>query len=481
MSSATVSALQRLCSWASTVRFEDLPRRVVERACLVLADTVGVALAGARELPAGRLRESMLAGGLVGRQEPGYGALATVLAPGLPRAPVEDAVFLNATAAGFLELDEGSRPTGHPALHVAPAVLGWSEALGAGGPELLTALVVGHEVQARIQWAVTFRPEVHPHGNMGVVAAALGLARLFKWDPRSMLAAAGAAGAFALATTWDQCLAGADVRNAWAGLAGRLAATAIRLVEAGFASAPEALETVFGRVLGSDWKPEALDRDLGRHWYILDDYFKFHAACALTHPVLDALGDALGAEHRSGVYPPFTPARLIRPDQIRKVRVGVPERNLRLAVKPVARDLSVKFSIPYAVAAYLVFGSATPRSFQGARLSDPSVQGLMDRVEVVADPDLIGKWPGEHGAWVELYLSDGRVLRGRCQNPYGSPTNEPDTADLRAKFQTLAREALPEPAVRLLWDRFTALPEITDVRLVFDEARRIITSAQEGP
>src|SRR6185436_2239633 len=100
----TADAVRELARFLAATRFDDLPRSTVERTSLVVADLTGVALAGSREPEPARLFERLP-----------RGAGARLLRSDLDEADPRDAAFANATAASFLELDEGFRPTGHPA------------------------------------------------------------------------------------------------------------------------------------------------------------------------------------------------------------------------------------------------------------------------------------------------------------------------------------------------------------------------------
>ena len=67
-------------------------------------------------------------------------------------------------------------------MHVLPSSLALSQTLGKSGADFLTALVLGYEVQARIQWASRLRWPVHPHGNFGHVGAVAAIGKLSGWD-----------------------------------------------------------------------------------------------------------------------------------------------------------------------------------------------------------------------------------------------------------------------------------------------------------
>ena len=445
-------ATRELAAFVAGLRYEDLPEAVRERARWVFADTVGVALRGSIEPEMQALYPRLPAGGG-----------ARLLKEGFPATDPASAAWANAAAISFLELDEGSRPTGHPALHVLPVTLAFAQAQRASGRELLTALVAGYEVQARLQWATRLRWAVHPHGNFGHPAAVAAVGKLAGWDTEQLVHGITAAASLATATSWRPCLVGATVRNAYAGTTAQVAMSVRLLVEAGFTGDPAALAETFGNILGEGFDPAALTDRLGQRFGIMENYFKFHAACALTHPVLDALAQALGATRQEGVYPPWSTPPRPAPAEVVRVRVRVLERFARLAGPAQPNQLSAKFSIPYAVAAYLVTGQSAPASFTTAQAQDPVVRALQDRVEVTGDPALTTRWPKEAPAEVTIELRDGRVLHGRCDNPFGSYAVPPGVDSLRAKFLALVGAVLPSQAAEKLWQQALAVDQLEDM------------------
>lgn len=154
--------------WVAGLRWHDVPARVRDRLGLVLRDTIGVCLTGAREPEQTRLIDAW-------RPAPGP---APLLGAGRTTT-VEASAWLNAVALVRLELDEGHKyARGHPAAHAFPAVLALAADLGADGPDTMAALLAGYEVGARYGRATRLRPGAHPHGSWGVAGAAAGCARL---------------------------------------------------------------------------------------------------------------------------------------------------------------------------------------------------------------------------------------------------------------------------------------------------------------
>lgn len=452
-------ATRELASFVAGLGYASVPGPTRERATLIVADTIGVSLGGSTEQEPTALRGRL-------RHSP-WDAGASLWCRGFPRVPPEDAALVNATQLAFLELDEGARPTGHPASHVLPPLLAVAESRGATGEAVLEAFIAGYEVQARIQRAARLRRRVHPHGNFGVVGAVAALGRLAGWDEDAMARGITVAAGLPLATSWEPCLSGDTVRNAFIGMAAVVALRVAQLVESGLSGHPDALEDTFGRILGEGFDAAALVDGLGRSFAVDANYFKFHAACALAHPALDALADAMDAERVTGAYPTWRLGRPPPPEAVAAVEVRVPERFARLDGQARPNQLSSKFSIPYAVAAFLVTGESGPDAFRGEALHDARLRALSRRVRVTGDEALSARWPSEAAASVTVRLADGEERTGVCANPFGSADNAPSEADLEAKFRYLGRGALEPELLDRLWTRCLALAASDDVGSLF--------------
>ncbi|MFD0533379.1 MmgE/PrpD family protein [Actinomadura luteofluorescens] len=198
---------------AADLELDRVPELAVRHAQRVIADTVAAAGATTPEVAA-LIALDERNGLVTPAGKAGTGHTATVLpAPGRRTYP-EHAAFLNATAGTALELDEGMRPTGHPAVQVVPAALAVAEHLHSSGAELLRSVIAGYEVSSRLFRAVRLRPGVHPHGHLGALGAAVAVALLEGTDP---VAAARIAATGPVLATWQPCYEGATARNAFTG------------------------------------------------------------------------------------------------------------------------------------------------------------------------------------------------------------------------------------------------------------------------
>ena len=406
---AATADIARLAQRAAALQLDQIPPATRKHAAVVLADTVGVIMGGSLQEEIAQLcaGDALL--------EPPRDGPSQILRPDLPRADPQRAAFVNATAGTFLELDEGYRPTGHPAIHVIPAALAAAQALHRSGAALLAAIVSGYEVAARLFEAYRLTYPVHPHGHLGAVGAAVAVASL-----RGVGAdePARIASTLPLLTVWEPCFEGATVRNAFAGVASAVGVLANRLAAAGFKGSREAQAVTFGQLAGSLQSPSVLSEPVTiGDLRIQRDYLKLHSACALSHTALDAV---LALE--------------VDVAEVESVLVETVANNLKLDRQAQANALSTRFSLPYAVAAAIIHGHTRPAAFA----PDERVQALARRVTVRGAPDLESQWPSSSPARVTVRLRGGGSRCQRADNPRGHHANPASDEELRQKFATLS-------------------------------------------
>jgi 2-methylcitrate dehydratase PrpD len=428
-------SLEDLVSAAAGLELDCVPKAVRAHAARVFADTAGVIFGGGK-----RPEIERFVAGDGPLFPPLVGGAAQLLVPGFPGADPTTAAFVNGTAGTFLELDEGCRPTGHPAMHVVPAALAAAQVLHATGREFLAAFLAGYEITARLFEAFRLTYPLHPHGHFGAVGAAVAVARLWGADP---LEPAAIAATLPLLPVWQPCYEGATARNAYAGAAGAVGMNANRMAVAGFTGSREAQQVAFGELVGRLVNPAALTEELdpGR-LRITRNYMKLHSACALSHAALDAVL-ALG--------PP--PA-----DAVARVEVETVSNNMKIARRAEPNDLSTRFSLPYAVAAAIVHRHTGPEAF----VPDERVFELAEVVEVRSAEELEDAWPDAAPARVTVHLRDGAC--SHCvDNPHGHHADPAAPGELRRKFEYLVGKGAGE-----LYERLLGVEEAEDMATIFE-------------
>jgi 2-methylcitrate dehydratase PrpD len=238
--------LKQWSRFARTTRFGDLPEAAVERARLVMLDSIGAIIAGSAEP---EMQAAMKRLGKTAKARRAGSPLLTAFAGG--------------TAGTMLEIDEGNQyARGHPGIHVVPAVMAVAENRRVSGEEAILALVLGYEIGARIGIASKLRVTMHPHGTWGVVGAALAVAKLHRGSAREIGSSINVASSFGLTTSRRTMLEGATVRNTYAGFSNMLGLMAWDLVKAGFTGEADGVGSVYGGIAADNWMPGEMTREL---------------------------------------------------------------------------------------------------------------------------------------------------------------------------------------------------------------------------
>ena len=163
------SIAEQLSSYATNLRYEDLPSEAVHQAKRLIIDTIGCAAGGYDSEPS---RIAFDIASSVTSGEP-----ATILVSNRATSP-DLAAFANGVMIRYLDFNDGytSRESGHPSDTIA-ATLAATEVSGGGGKRLITSTVLAYEVFCRICDAVDLKPNGFDHVTVGCIASTLGAAR----------------------------------------------------------------------------------------------------------------------------------------------------------------------------------------------------------------------------------------------------------------------------------------------------------------
>ncbi len=439
--------LTALAEFAASLRLADVPADVQARARWILADTIGCIVAGNRAEPVRRLGPLSGAepvrrlGPLSGAGESSW--LGTAIA--LPRS---QAGWMDGVAATWLDLDEGNIHTkGHAGVQIVPAAFAEAEAEGLPGDRLLLALIAAYEVGCRVYGAADIRLAVHPHGTYGPMAAAIALGVLRGNGPGAMADVMSVAAGLGVAASRQTLHDGASVRNVYTGLSARNGFLAQDLARAGITGEDDPFASVFGRIYGTAFRPEAAVAGLGSGWLMMRNYFKLHPSARYVHSALD-LVDALKPGLDAGA--------------IEAVAFDTYAMAATMGSATVATPFGTRFSIPFAVAARLL-GRENPLDADGiAPLDDPAIRVLAARVTVREVADFTAAYPQRQPSRMRITLRDGSVRDASADHSAGEAERPHSEAAMTAKFQTLTRPSWGDTAVTLLHDllRVDTIPNI---------------------
>ncbi len=428
----------QLAKYAASLRYEDLPGPVIQRAKDAIADTVAAIAFGAH-LPWSRIIVDYA-------RKRGAGGKSHVFAPGGARLQAPMAAFANGALAHAFEMDNLTWPnTGvHPGGTMAMPAIAVAQERGLGGRALIAAVVAGSEVMIRVGRATKHNNEgrgFHAPGTTGPFGSAVAVGRLLKFDAATMTNALGIAGSLSCGLLeFAKSGTGAMVKRMHLGRAAESGVLAASLAEAGFTGPQSVLEGPFGflNVYCGENDVGALTRGLGEEWASLRIMLKRFPVHITSHTSVQAVEDL----RRQYSY---------APGDVESIAVAGNQKMATVNNIPEPADLMMaQYSLPFNVALAHYRNPRDPASFNLKNFNDPGIRALARRVSItVADE-------ARHGhtiaSTVTVNLKDGRSLVRKVESFKGTPEQPLDRSEMREKFLLLTK-AYDGAAMARLFER----------------------------
>ena len=449
-----MTAAETIAAFATSISLDDVPEGVAEHAKLHVLDVLGCGLAG-----------HATGNGIEGRatmRELGGDGQATVIGVA-ERLPAANAAFANAMICHGLDYDDTHSDSGsHISTVVAPAAFAAAELYGAGGKDVLAAIVAGNEVVCRIGMAEpgAFHGRgFHPTAIGGVFGATAAVSRLAGFDAETATRALGIAGSMA-SGIFAYLADGTPTKPIHPGWAAHGAHIATRLAYHGAAGPRSVFDAQFGiyhAYLGVEPGSSGLVEqlaDLLSRWETPRIAYKPFPICHFTHGAVGAVADAVEG-------------RTFAPDEIEEIVVSVPEPWVPIVLEPADEkkapqsEYAGKFSLQYAVASMLVRGHVSVTDFTEAAIADPDV--LAVAAKVAHEARSFATYPEAFPGAARVVLASGETLERELAYQKGAPENPWSATDVRAKFRANAGLVLAADPAAALEEAILALEQHQDV------------------
>jgi 2-methylcitrate dehydratase PrpD len=432
----------KLAKYASSLRYEDLPGAVVQRAKDAIADTIAAIAFGAH-LPWSRT--------IVGYAEQrGSHGRARVLAPGGARLQSPMAAFANGALAHAVEMDTLTWPnTGvHPGATMAMPALAVAQERGIGGRELITAFVAGAEVMIRIGRATKHNNETrgfHAPGTTGPFGGGVAVGRLLKFNAATMANALGIAGSLACGLLeFARSGTGAMVKRLHLGRAAESGVLAASLAECGFTGPQSVLEGPFGflNVYCGENDVAALTRGLGDEWATLRIMLKRFPVHITSHTSVQAIEDLRREFDYDG-------------GDVTSIHITGNQKMATVNNIPQPSDLMMaQYSLPFCVALAHYRNPRDPASFNRKSFNDPAIRALASKVTISVAEE------AKHGhtiaSTVTVKVKDRPAMTRHVDSFKGTPEQPLGRAEMRDKFLLLTK-ACNNTAMARLFERLQNL------------------------
>lgn len=414
-----------LASFAAGLTHSTIPAAVVERAKLLVLDTVGVALGGRATVPSIGVMADAL-GAL------GWSGTATVFGDRRGWSSAA-AAMTNASLAHGMDFDDTHRIGLHPTVVLLPAALAAAEMEAADGKTVLRGLVAGYEVMCRIAASIIpahhYERGFHPTATVGVFGAAVAAGVVLGLDAERIEHALGLCGSQAAGSS-QFIVSGGWNKHFHVGAAAMNGLIAATFARAGYQGARHALEGERGFLCGYGDGADAaeLTRGLGRTWQTLEIAVKPYPCCRHSHAAIDGLL-ALRQEHDLHV------------DEIVAVRIGISTAGVAAVGLPEAAKrrsrttVEAQFSLPFVAACALRDGHMRWEHYQLAPTGQ--LDPLCDRISVFESQRANEDFPERLSAEIEIETGRGSFRRFVAM-PLGEPATFPDKPAALEKFLPLA-------------------------------------------
>jgi 2-methylcitrate dehydratase PrpD len=430
---------QVLAAFAAALDPASLPADVRQKLGWLLLDFLRIASLGAR-LPWSDWARGYV--GVVGRE----GSSHVLFSP--ETLNPQHATFLNVTFGSSFDADDthvGAML--HPGVAVWSAALATAEHVGASGPEVLAAVVVGYETIIRIGLSMQpnhFKRGFQSTGTCDVFGTAAAAGRLLfrgKDTERRILEAIGLAGSYPAGVA-QFYYSGSSGKRIQAAHSAQCGVAAALLTQQGFSGPADIIEGTggFARAYGDGWNASVIADGLGERFHLMDVLVKSHAAAARVAAGIDGML-ALRQEHGFSV------------DDIAAITLGIPRIIQGRLTNPHPVDLqAAQMSLPFSVALAAKIPLPPGRvpdltvADYEAGLADRSLLALEERTTIALDDEVEAASNDlSTAARVSVRLLDGRTLSILVPAPKGSPAQPFTAAEHEARFmQELSTRAPPQ-------------------------------------
>jgi len=427
----------KIAEFVQATRYEDLSLELIASFKIFVLDTLAAALIGSL-LPWAKTVLELV-------HELGGNPEASVVNQSW-KTDISRAALANGTLIGSFESEPltGSHASGT----VFPAVFSVCEREHMDGRSLMTALILGAEVSARIaRAAVGLETErgFHNPGTQGPLAAAVAVGKLYELDHNRLVSALGIAGSSSaglLEFAWD----GANTKRIHLGRASQLGLESALLARKGFNGPSKILEGRYGYYNAFSLPPNVarLVDGLGQRWAVQPLSIKSYP----THVTHQASVQAIQQFRRD---------REFDPGKITRVAISGDKHIMepRHAVRDPKSLMGAQYSLPFATAVALTRDLSNPLNYDEATLWDPQVRNLANRIE-------LNPVEGPNPPQITIEI-DGEVHALVASPAKGSVKNPYSWDDVCDKFRRYAGSVIAEPQVSALIKAVENLNECKDI------------------
>ena len=453
-----INLTEKMAEFCKDIKFEKLPNQVVKRAKLLILDTVGIIIRARHDAES---TKSLISA--VNKLDLNNGKCQVF--SDTNRYVPSAAALINGTLAHSLDFDDTHAEASlHSSAPILAAAFAAAQMKNCSGQELITACVLGYEIQIRLGLAggssAHYQRGFHPTATCGVFGAAAAAGYIVGLNKEQFISAFGIA--LSQSSGSMQFLNdGSWTKRSHVGQAAQNGLNSAILAGEGFKGPKEAFEGKWGYlnsfVSGGDLS-KALE-GLGEKYETLNLGVKPYPSCRYSHAAIDGLL-ALKKEVNFNV------------DELEDVDIGLSETALNIIGYPIEEKqnpenvVDGQFSMPFCAALVLKNGSFTWDDYK-LNLKNDDILNLCKRVNVSHNKQAEECCPKYMSANVKIKVS-GKVYEKFIKIPKGDPENFMTDQEFEDKFDGLTNPYLSEGKLDELKNFMLRIDNANSIESIFE-------------
>lgn len=451
-----MSYTKKLVEFIVDQKMENIPEEVIERAKLLVMDSIGCAIGGyctdfGKKITSIAKR---------------YQGEASLIGDG-SKVCSEFACWANSSLANILDMDDVFLGTAHQANCLIPTAFGVGETQRSSGCEILHAIVLGFEIGSRIglyAWPSTDKTRTYFPSTWQVFNAVTVAGKLLGLGKKEMYHAFGLAGTVPPLPVDMQKFVQRPIgfgKNVfgWTTLTGVFWTLG---AQRGLEGTPDILDgdAGFWTIMGSDRHDfDKLIQGLGEKYNIMDTKFKPYPLCTWGHTSADAAKKIFEDND-------------INANNIESIKIKTLKRAVDYLLAPTMETIyDAQFNLPYAISMLALRKKPGPEWMSHENMFHNSeAKTIAEKVIMEVDPNAEQIFFEEQGlaipSHVEVKTVDGRTYEEAIKYSKGTPNNPFTTEELNDKFKTLASSLFSEKEIDKILEMIRSLEKLEDISIL---------------
>lgn len=457
----TLETTAKLAEFLVNTDYGDIPEKVKNIARRSALDTIGVSLAGTREICSTTFTGFIKNAGSI--------AEAGVIGKGF-RTYAPFAGLANGIMAWALDYNDGGIKITHPSALSFPATITIADKLQASGKDVLTAYILALEVAGKVALGCNFSAgykSISHFSFLGGLGSAAAVCKLLKLDVNRTRTAFGIV--TNLASGLQSAAHGTWLSPTTAGNVAYNGITAALMAQEGFPANTSIIETEGGLcdtfVGPGNYDLNIMTSNLGNPFYIECPgvTIKKYPSCFLTHRVIEAALQMV-QEHN------------INHSEIAEIQIGMTKRALSTLAypEPDSGDQG-RFSMPFCIASAIIDRKVNLGTFTDDKVREPGRKELMKKVRYYF-PDLpifsgmsqVDPARPPVGNPVAIRLKNGQSYSARMDILTGGPEAPLTDQEVISKYADCAGGILPPEKIERSAELILNLEQVKNFRKVMD-------------